>query len=160
MRGWSGLQAAMDFAIECQLGKGKFDRKCTLEKVKDEESGRTFNFALQSVHLGYDEDDDEISSLVIIPPVSSFADQTIGQSLAERDADDDEFVWQWVKMEVEEGKFPSVNSLDGQRGAMQPQRSLTQKRVRDAVHRLMAKSRLAYASEKSPSGNKWIRAVQ
>jgi hypothetical protein len=56
-------------------------------------------------------------------------------------------------------RYPSSNSLQNQRAEMAPQRVMTQARVRGAVSRLMAASRLQQSPDKSPSGNRWIRAV-
>jgi hypothetical protein len=157
LRGWSGLAAAMDFSIECQLGKGKFDRKFVLAKVKDDEAGRAFEYTLLKVHLGFDVDGDELSSLAIIPPSLNESGGDHGDSLVERDIEDDSFIWNWVKKEVEAGNHPSGQSVWSQRAEMD--RKLTQIRTRAAIHRLMAEGRLVYDEEKSPSGNRWIRAV-
>jgi hypothetical protein len=160
MRGWSGLPAAMDFAIECQFGKRKFDRRIVLAKVKDDESGKAFDFSMLPIHLGYDEDGDEVSSLTVIPPVATTNADCALSTEAARDTEDDEFVWEWVKAEVLDGKFPTGRSLEGQREEqMAPKRALTQKRLRDATNRLRAASRLVDADEKSPSGNSWMKAV-
>lgn len=111
------------------------------------------DFVLEQVLLGYDEDGQPITSCVI--------SHTIQQPItaSETDAEDDDFIWQWVKEQVTAGNYPSKNSLKGQLGDMKPRRSITQKRVSDAIERLMAATRLQKASIKSPSGNDWIQAV-
>ena len=76
------------------------------------------------------------------------------------DADDDQFVWEWVKREAEQGAYPSGRSLEGQRAnQMGQERKLSQVRLRDAIHRLRAASRLVDADEKAPSGNVYLVAV-
>lgn len=62
-RGWSGLKAAADVEIEVSRN-GEFRRAC-LTKLKDGEDGAEWNFKLVSVPLGFDEDDELISSCVI-----------------------------------------------------------------------------------------------
>jgi hypothetical protein len=166
MRGWSGLRGALDFSIKCQRdedeGKSKLDAQFVLDKVKDGEDGLTFNFSMLRVHLGYDADGDEMSSLTVAPPVVlSFIEQlTAPPTEAQRDEEDEQFIYEWVKREVADGKFPSGTSLDNQLADMKEQgRAMMQKRVRGAVARLKAKSKLAKAATKSPSGNDWLRAV-
>jgi hypothetical protein len=162
MRGWSGLHAAMDFVIECQRDddSAALAAEFILTKVKDGTSGTRTPFVLHSVQIGIDEDGEHISSLVVAPaqqhevqeaehPFSTDAD----------DADDDKFVWEWVKREVDQGAYPSGRSLEGQRAnQMSQERKLTQVRLRDAIHRLRAASRLIDAAEKAPSGNTYLVA--
>jgi RecA-family ATPase len=163
MRGWSGLHAAMDFVIECQRDEDSaaLAAEFVLTKVKDGTSGTRTPFVLQPVQIGIDEDGDHVSSLVVAPaqqhevqkvehPFSTDAD----------DADDDQFVWEWVKREAEQGAYPSGRSLEGQRAnQMGQERKLSQVRLRDAIHRLRAASRLVDADEKAPSGNVYLVAV-
>lgn len=161
MRGWSGLRAALDFSIKCQKeeGKGasKFNAQFVLDKVKDDEDGKTFGFSMLRVHLGHDEDGEEETSMTVIPRIAT---QEVRPSDAERDAEDDKFVWEWVKREVAAGEYPTGRSLEGQRELQMKQtRDLTQKRLRDAIHRLRASSMLVDDDQKSPSGNTWMRAV-
>jgi RecA-family ATPase len=163
MRGWSGLRGALDFSIECQRvdGAEQLEAQFKLDKVKDESSGRIFPFLMQRVHLGHDKDDEEVSSLIVAqPPAVDIQTQvTALPTDAQQDADDESFIHTWVKREVENGKFPSSNSLQGQLAEMKGERPMIQKRVRDAIHRLRAKSLLVTAPDKSPSGNSWLRAV-
>jgi hypothetical protein len=62
---------------------------------------------------------------------------------------------------VNVGNYPSVTSLTGQLNDMKQKRLVTQKRVRDAVARLKAKTLLVTMAgdDKSPSGNPWLKAV-
>lgn len=162
MRGWSGLHAAMDFVVECQhdKGAGHRDAQFVLTKVKDGASGGTYGFTMQAVPLGYDEDGDPITSLTVIPKGPADLASLASKPDAERDDEDDQFVWDWVRREVERGEYPSGRSLEGQREKQMSQElSMTQKRLRDAVHRLRAASRLVDADEKAPSGNVYMVAV-
>jgi len=163
MRGWSGLHAAMDFVIECQheKGAGHHDAKFVLTKVKDGATGRAYSFTMQVVQLGFDEDGDCITSLVVVPSDDDASEIFSTKPDADRDNDDDDFVWQWVKREVERGEYPSGRSLEGQREKQMSQdHVMTQKRLRDAVHRLRAASRLVDAEGKAPSGNVFMLAVE
>lgn len=62
-RGWSGLKAAADVEIEVSRN-GDF-RKACLTKLKDGEDGAVWDFKLVSVPLGFDEDNELLSSCVI-----------------------------------------------------------------------------------------------
>lgn len=63
-RGWSGLTAAADVAIEVvRFDSG--DRMATVVKQKDGADGGEFGFRLEPVILGIDEDDEEITSCVL-----------------------------------------------------------------------------------------------
>jgi hypothetical protein len=103
-----------------------------------------------------------MSSLTVAPPVVlSLAEQlTAAPTEAQRDEEDDAFVYDWIKSKVTEGEFPSINSLQGQAAKMKEHRSgMTHARIRSAVDRLKAKSLVVTAPTKSPSGNTWLRAV-
>ena len=163
MRGWSGLHAAMDFVIECQRDKstGTREAQFVLTKVKDGSDGRAFAFEAVPVVIGMDEDGDCETSLTIAPTGGETGNSIEKAKLdAEQDRADDEFVWEWVKREVAEGEDPSGRSLEGQREKqMSQERVLTQKRLRDAIHRLRAQSRLVDADDKAPSGNVYMVAM-
>lgn len=164
MRGWSGLHAAMDFVVECQHEKGAGHREAqfVLTKVKDGASGGAYSFTMQAIQLGMDEDGDAISSLIVMPTDAIAPAGLTSRPDAERDEHDDEFVWQWVKRERERerGEYPSGRSLEGQREKqMSQEHPMTQKRLRDAIHRLRAASRLVDDEDKAPSGNVYMLAV-
>lgn len=162
MRGWSGLHAAMDFVIECQHDKNAGHRQAqfVLTKVKDGETGGSFPFIMQPVQLGFDDDGDPMTSLIVCPKQTVEIDPAFAVGDAERDQSDDEFVWRWVKRSRERGEFPSGRSLEGQREEqMSQEHRMTQKRLRDAIHRLRAASRLVDAEDKAPSGNVYMVAV-
>ncbi|MEQ1638968.1 MAG: AAA family ATPase, partial [Methylococcales bacterium] len=63
LRGWSGLNGALDTAIEVSDNDGSRAWKVT--KNKDGISGRAANFALKGVVYGRDEDGNEISSCIV-----------------------------------------------------------------------------------------------
>lgn len=62
-RGHSSLRAATDTEIEVQNEDG--NRAAIVTKQRDYQGGETFAFELKPVHLGYDQDGDEVSSCVI-----------------------------------------------------------------------------------------------
>lgn len=158
MRGWSGLRGAMDFSIKCQQPKdaGKLDAQFILDKVKDDESGGKFDFSMLRVHLGYDEDGEEVTSLTVNPSVVSVQAKVAPPAVADRHMAEDEFVWQWISAEVAKGKRPSRRSLEGQRAEMTAQMLLTQKQLRDAIARLFSQGRL---QEEKEGGNPWLRSI-
>jgi len=62
-RGWSGLRAAAD--VELEVLRNENARSVTVTKLKDGEDGAELGFRLESVVLGLDEDQEEITSLVV-----------------------------------------------------------------------------------------------
>lgn len=62
-RGWSGLRAAADAEIEIERNDNL--RCATLTKAKDGEDGVSFQFRLENVTLGQDDDGDDITSCVV-----------------------------------------------------------------------------------------------
>ena len=62
-RGWSGLRAAAD--VEIEITRGDPIRTARISKQKDGEDGLHWNFTLETVPVGMDEDDDVITSCVI-----------------------------------------------------------------------------------------------
>lgn len=163
MRGWSGLEGAVDFAIECRkvekVGAHIGDREFVLSKVKDDATGRVVQFAVETIQLGEDEDGDEITSLAVVTRNALTGKQARTKD-AETDALDDAFIWNWVKLQVQNGKYPSLNSLKGQVKEMNVEYpGIIAQRVMNSVHRLKAHSALATSPFKSPSGNDWLQAV-
>lgn len=160
MRGHSSLRAAVDFAIECSRGAGRYDGQMRMDKVKDEQDGAVLQFAMQRVTIGIDDDGENITSLIVVEPASSASNmpEVISQTgnYAQQEADDDEFIYEWTKREVKIGNYPSQNSLCSQLAEMKSERAMTQKRVREAVHRLKAASRLLIAESKSPANTQWL----
>lgn len=151
LRGWSGLNGALDAAIEVTRA-GSGSRSWRLTKSKDGQDGLGAPFNLKPVFLMHDEYGEPITSCVIAP-----ADERDDVDHAALAAADDDFVWEWVRKEVEAGNFPSGRSLEGQREHMQPQRQLTQKQLRDAISRLVSEGRL---QQEKNRGNAWYRAVE
>lgn len=62
-RGWSGLRAAAD--VEIEITRHEALRTARVTKQKDGEDGGHWNFVLDTVTLGMDEDDDLITSCVV-----------------------------------------------------------------------------------------------
>lgn len=62
-RGWSGLRAAAD--VEIEITRNEALRTAKVTKQKDGEDGLHWNFILETVTLGLDEDDDLITSCVV-----------------------------------------------------------------------------------------------
>ena len=62
-RGWSGLRAAADCEIE--ISRSDDFRMARVTKLKNGTDGQEFGFTLEDVILGYDEDNDEITSCVV-----------------------------------------------------------------------------------------------
>ena len=153
LRGWSGLNGALDCAIAVSRvseDKRNTSRRWEVSKSKDGSDGMTNDFSLEQVLLAYDEDGQPITSCVISHTMQERVPAT------ERDEHTDNFVWQWIKTEVEKGKRPSGRSLDGQRDQMASQMKLSQPQLRDSVARLKAAGRVVAEAEK---GNPWIRAI-
>jgi hypothetical protein len=162
LRGHSSLRAALDFAIECYKPEGdKYAATMRLDKVKDDEDGKEFPFRMRRVGVGYDDDGDHITSLVVEPPSENMPEVTrrAPGGDVQQAADDDWFIYGWVKQKVETGSFPSSSSLQADLAEMKARRVMTQKRVRDAISRLKAASLLKTSEFKSPSGNAWLRYV-
>ena len=64
-RGWSGVPAAMDVTL--YVTRNGEDRAMVIEKTKDGDGeGKEYNFKLEKIVLGHDEDGDEISSCVAV----------------------------------------------------------------------------------------------
>lgn len=154
MRGWSGLNGALDSAIAVsRVSDDKKDarRKWEVSKSKDGRDGMSNDFVLEQVLLGHDEDGQPITSCVISHTVQEHPSAT------ERHAEVDNFVWEWIKAKNEKGEHPSGRSLEGQRDAIASQIKLSQTQLRHSIDRLKEAKRLVTESEK---GNPWLRAVE
>jgi hypothetical protein len=159
MRGWSGLQAAVDFSFQC-VGptKRNGERRAVAEKVKDGEAGFSLRFNTVKIHLGSDEDGEPVTSLAVVPVLNDVQDGGIDPAV-QSDIDDDNFVWNWVVSESKLGNQPSANSLQSQLAEMAEQRRMSQARVRVSVHRLLAENRLR-REPKGRHGNPYLVAVE
>ena len=62
-RGWSGLRAAAD--VEIEISRVDETRAATVTKLKDGHDGAEFGFRLNTVVVGLDEDDEEVSSCIL-----------------------------------------------------------------------------------------------
>jgi RecA-family ATPase len=155
LRGWSGLNGALDCAIAVSRKSpdNKQDTRRTWEvmKNKDGSDGMKNDFVLEPVLVAYEEDGQPITSCFI----SHTMQEQVGAS--ERNAEMDSFVWEWIKLQVEQGKRPSARSLDGQRNQMAAQMKLTQEQLRNSIARLKAAGRVVSEPEK---GNSWLRAIE
>jgi len=158
-RGHSSLIAAVDFSIACSSDSGKYNGSFVAEKVKDDEAGKKHPFSMLRVHLGHDADGDEITSLTICPTHAVAKEEAISYD-ANLEAEDDDFILEWVAKEEVLGSYPSKNSLKSQLGEMKEKRKITQARVGGAIERLMADTRLFIAKGKSPSGNVWLTTTE
>lgn len=159
MRGHSSLRAALDFAIECERLDG-LTAQFKLDKVKDEMDGAQFPFTMQRVALGYDEDGDMVSSLVVEHEPS--AQPVMSESnAAVINTEVDEFVLDWIRREVENRNFPSQRSLSGKVKVMREQCAAIKTRieVRDAVARLISAERLVEDKFGAPGGQKSLQPV-
>ncbi len=65
LRGHSSLHGAVDAQLLCERAKGTLSATMKLQKLKDEDSERTFDVSLSRVVIGHDEDGDEVSTLVV-----------------------------------------------------------------------------------------------
>lgn len=156
LRGWSGLNGALDASIEVWRNDQK--REWKVAKAKDGEDGKTTPFRLEIVQVDTDEDGEAITSCVITSDLPM--GQPAAQTDAVRDEEDNEFIWQWIDDDVKKGKFPSKNSLRNSINEMKEQQpTITRARIAGAIDRLMACSRVHSAPTRSPSGNTWLRAV-
>ncbi|OJA05309.1 AAA family ATPase [Halomonas sp. QHL1] len=151
LRGWSGLQGALDAAIEVARDSSGV-RSWKLTKAKDGQDGFGESFTLKQVLIDHNEDGDPITSCVV-----ALAAQYNANDHSVRVAEENDFVCEWVRKEVEAGKFPSGRSLERQRDQMKPQMQLTQKQLRDAIARLVTEGRL---QEEKENGKPWLSAVE
>lgn len=154
LRGWSGLNGALDCAIETSRvseEKENRQRKWEVTKSKDGQDGRSADFMLEEVELGIDEEGYSITSCVIGYTVEEFVPMT------ELDANIDNFILAWVKTEVDKGNRPSGRSLDAQRSQMASEMRLSQTHLRQSIARLEAEGRLV---KEKHNGNSWLRAVE
>ena len=65
LRGHSSLHGAIDAQILCERASGTLTTGLKIQKLKDEDAGRTFSATLSRVVIGHDEDGDEVSTLVV-----------------------------------------------------------------------------------------------
>lgn len=156
MRGWSGLRGALDFVIKCWRDEAwsPLQAQFVLDKVKDDKEGTHFDFKMLIVTLSHDEDGDFVSSLAVMPSTDREAEPPPDD--AQTAIVDDDFVENWIRKEVANGRQPTGRWLDAQRVHVKAERDLTQKRLRDAVDRLKGAGRLV---EAGTGRGQWLRPV-
>jgi hypothetical protein len=134
LRGWSGLQGALDCAIKVTKNA---DGRCYWEvtKSKDGKDGIGRSFQLTTVLLEHDEDGEPVTSCVVSPinNAEQFDDAFSNDKI-------DEFVLQWIEKELSNGNYPTGRSLESQRRDMRI--TLTQLQLRDAISRLETQQKL------------------
>ena len=157
LRGWSGLNGALDCAIEVSRAsdeKADARRSWEVAKSKDGRDGLFFKFELDVVELGFDADGMRVSSCAIRP------DWSEAEPVAQTDSETDDFVWGWVKYEVECGERPSGRSLERKRmhEYVTSRRRITQNQLRGAIDRLQAAGRLVSVRSEG-RGGPWLQAI-
>ena len=160
MRGHSSLYASLDFALECIAhDKNKRNASFKIAKSKDGDSSLNYNFTLNIINTGNEDNGKAITSLAVSPLVDITTIQKSElekQELAELDKSDDIFIWNWISRECSQGNYPSKNSLKGQLNEMKVKWDITQKRIYSAVDRLLATEKIK--SDKH-NGNPHLRAI-
>lgn len=84
VRGWSGINAALDFAIEITRIEDGDYREAKITKMKDGEDGLKFGFRLEVVVTGMDADGDEVTSCVITDADAPVEEKPIGKGIRRR----------------------------------------------------------------------------
>lgn len=160
MRGHSSLYASLDFALECNaLDKNKRKASFKIAKSKDGDSSLNYNFTLNIINTGYENNGKPITSLAVSPVVDMTTIQKSElekQKLAELDKSDDIFIWNWISKECAQGNTPSKNSLKGQLNEMKMEYDIIQNRIFSAVDRLLASGKVIRVKQ---SGNPYLRAI-
>ena len=163
MRGHSSLYASLDFALECNaLDKNKRKASFKIAKSKDGDSSLNYNFTLNIINTGYENNGKPITSLAVSQVVDITTIQKSeleNQKLAELDRSDDDFIWNWISRECGQGNYPSKNSLKKQLNGMKNTGyEITQTRITGAVERLLSQNKIK-DQDRSPNGNKYLRAI-
>lgn len=163
MRGHSSLYASLDFALECIAhDKNKRNASFKIAKSKDGDSSLNYNFTLNIINTGNEDNGKAITSLAVCPVVEITTIQKSElekQELAERDKLDDDFIWNWISKECSQGDYPSRKSLRGQLNGMKNTGyEITQIRIAGAVERLLSQNKIK-DQDISPNGNKYLRAI-
>lgn len=131
MRGHSSLYASLDFALECIAhDKNKRNASFKIAKSKDGDSSLNYNFTLNIINTGNEDNGKAITSLAVSPLVDITTIQKSElekQELAELDKSDDIFIWNWISRECSQGNYPSKNSLKGQLNEMKVKWEITQR---------------------------------
>jgi hypothetical protein len=73
MRGWSGLKYGIDAELLCERDNESLIAKIKVKKLKDEETNLSLAAKMERVVLGYGEDGDEVTTLVVASLVAEEA---------------------------------------------------------------------------------------
>jgi hypothetical protein len=159
MRGWTGIRAAMDFIIACERPDREVDppeAKFVLEKVKDGDDGKSFDFTMKRHALYENEDGSWETSLTVVRPDSDAPRQRVlPPDEAAIATADDAFVDAWVRRVVKGGQRPTGRWLEAELVKLKEEGRPTQKRLRDAITRLKGIGRLDETIG-GPGGAKWL----
>ena len=162
MRGHSSLYASLDFALECIADKKKRKASFKIAKSKDGDDSLDYNFTLNIINTGNEDNGKAITSLAVSPVVEITTIQKSElekQELAELDKSDDIFILDWISRECSQGNYPSRNSLKNQLNGMKNTGyEITQIRIAGAVERLLSQNKIK-DQDLSPNGNKYLRAI-
>lgn len=162
MRGHSSLYASLDFALECIADKKKRKASFKIAKSKDGDDSLDYNFTLNIINTGNEDNGKAITSLAVSPVVEITTIQKSElekQELAELDKSDDIFILDWISRECSQGNYPSRNSLKNQLNGMKNTGyEITQVRIAGAVERLLSQNKIK-DQDLSPNGNKYLRAI-
>lgn len=102
-RGWSGLKGAMDFQIEVSAEDSGV-RKWVADKVKDGESGKAHQFALEVVELDPDEDGDPVTTCLIKQAPVYQSDKPSDKQIQDQ-------VLRFIASKIEMNTYPTQRSI-------------------------------------------------
>jgi hypothetical protein len=153
VRGWSGLPAGFDFSFRIEV-HGKSERTLVVDKVKDGEDGQRIDFCSVTRQLGFDEDSEAVSSLVVLPRVQ-FGDGSAKPVRLKAAHDEEErAVLAWIKEKLAENQRSSGNSVEGFREQIVP--GMSQARMRDCIKRLCGRGAL---HKEGAGKDAWLRPI-
>lgn len=153
VRGWSGLPAGFDFSFRIEV-HGKSERTLIVDKVKDGEDGQRIDFCAVSRQLRFDEDNEAVTSLVVLPRVQ------FGEGAAKPDRlkavhdEEERAVLAWIKEKLSQHQRSSGNSLEGFREQIVP--GISQVRMRDCIKRLCGRGAL---HREGAGKDGWLRPI-
>lgn len=142
-RGWSGLKGAMDFQIEVSVDEKTSARSWKAEKVKDDESGQQFQFALEVVTLSVDEDGDDVTSCLIKQTTAYQSDKPTDKQIQDQ-------VLRFITSKVEAVSYPSKTSIRDEL----VKAGITQRAQASAIAVLISELRLEERDMPRESGSK------
>lgn len=83
-RGWSGINAALDFSLEVTRDEDSNYREMRVAKMKDGEDGARYGFKLETLVVGFDDDLDEVTSCVVIDAEAPAKPETASKGVKRR----------------------------------------------------------------------------